>query len=54
MGPVGVGAAVEALDAVPEIESVAEPVTVGMAEDADASEELYMYVFNRFGPPQYS
>ena len=54
IGPVGVGAAVEALDVVAEIESVAEPVTVGTAEEAEVSEELYMYVFNRFGPPQYS
>ena len=55
IGPVGVGAAVvEALDAVLEIESVAELVTVGRAEDAEMSEELYMYVFKRLGPPQYS
>lgn len=53
IGPVGVGATVEELDIVVpeiiveldivvlEIESVAEPVTVGTAEEADASEALY-------------
>ena len=46
IGPVGVGAgaAVDELKVVPDIddiESDAEPVTVGTAEDAEASEELY-------------
>lgn len=42
IGPVGVGATVEELDVVvPDIESVAEPVTVGTEEEADANEALY-------------
>ena len=48
IGPVGVGAteeldvAVDVLDVVPEIESVAEPVTVETAEEAEVSEALYL------------
>ena len=53
IGPVGAGATVVELgivlkrdavpesEDVPEIESVAEPVTVGIAEEAKASEEMY-------------
>lgn len=45
IGPVGVGDAREAVmlgaEEVPETTSVAEPVAVGTAEDADAREALY-------------
>lgn len=44
IGPVGVGAVEEAVvlgaEEVPETASVAEPVTVGTAEEADAREAL--------------
>ena len=41
LGIVLVRDAVPESEDVPEIESTAEPVTVGIAEEAEASEELY-------------